>query len=105
MYTRICALDGCDVQFQTDNPRKTHCSLDHANLSRVRRFRAKRRKGGGNGGPSSGGRGGGVRLDTIVTVDPQAIYVPDACYRTPPARKPPQSAHIETARSDDALLT
>ena len=90
MYTRVCALAGCEIQFQSDNPRKKHCSAAHSALSRVRRYKAKRRKGGGGGGGNGGG-GQPVLSDTITPVDSRAIYVPDNCYRTPeeqPGRKP-----------------
>jgi hypothetical protein len=80
MFTRTCALDTCNVVFQTDNPQKTHCSRQHSNLDGVRRFRAKRRKGGGGGGGNGGG--GPTLFDEIVPQDPQATYVPDTCYRT-----------------------
>ena len=72
MFTRTCALDGCDVEFQTDNPRKKHCSPQHSTLSRVRRWKAKHRKprggGGGNGGGSSP-----TLFDTIEAQSPVAF--------------------------------
>ena len=87
MFTRTCALDTCHTEFQTDNPRKTHCTRQHSTLSRMRRLRAKRGKGGGGGG--KGGGGGPTLFDELVPVDPQTIYVePSTCYQTPPARKP-----------------
>ena len=92
MFTRTCALDGCSVEFQTDNSRKMHCSPRCSNLHRVRRFKTKRRKGGGGGNGGGGGGGESPTLfDTITPQDSRAIYVPDTCYRTPeeqPARKP-----------------
>ena len=93
MFTRTCALDECVVKFDTDNPRKTHCCHEHANLAGVRRWRANRRKKGGGGGGGNGGGGGAspTLFDTLTPVDSRAIYVPDTCYRTPkqePSRKP-----------------
>jgi hypothetical protein len=91
MYTRTCALAGCNVEFQTDNSRKKHCSSKHSTLSRVRRWKAKNRKGGGGGGGGNGGGGGPTLFETLTPVDSRAIYVPDTCYRTPeeqPTRKP-----------------
>jgi hypothetical protein len=81
MVTRICALDGCNVEFQTDNPRKTHCSRKHTNLAQQKKWRARHKRKGGGGG---GGNGGGAPtlFDEIVPQDPQATYVPDTCYRT-----------------------
>lgn len=91
LHTRICALEGCGVEFQTDNKIKKHCCPTHSTLSRVRRLRAKRRKGGGGGGGGGNGGGGHTLFDTITPVDSRAIYAPDTSYRTPeqePARKP-----------------
>lgn len=91
MFTRTCALAECAVEFQTDNPRKTHCSKQHSDVARARRLRSKRRKGGGGGG---NGGGGGTKLplfDEIVPVNPQTIYQP-TCYRTPPEKRPPVRA-------------
>jgi hypothetical protein len=83
MYTRTCALDGCEVEFQTDNKIKKHCCPAHSALSRVRRMRRRRR--GGNGGGGDNGGGGGIEptlFDTLNPVDSRAIYVPDTNYRT-----------------------
>jgi hypothetical protein len=88
LQTKTCALSTCRVEFQTDNSRKTHCTRQHATLDRVRRWKAKQRNGGGGGGNGGGGGGAPTLFDTIETVDPQAIYVPDTCYRTPLVRKP-----------------
>jgi hypothetical protein len=93
MFKRTCALDDCEIQFETDNSRKRHCCKAHSNLAQVRRWRAKRRKrGGGGGGGGKGGGGGAPTLfDTITPVDDRAIYAPDTSYRTPeqePGRKP-----------------
>lgn len=86
MYTRTCALEGCEVEFQTDNRRKKHCCPAHSNLHRVRRWKAKHRKGGGPGG------GGGGRkptlFDTIKTEDEGAFYVPGPITGKPTRRKP-----------------
>lgn len=92
MFNRTCALDGCTVEFQTDNRRKTHCCQAHSNLAQQRRWRAKHRKKGGGGGGNGGG-GGPTLFDTITPVDARATYVPDTCYRTPDEseRKPSQS--------------
>jgi len=76
MFTRTCALDGCDVQFQTDNPRKKHCSPRHSTLSRVRRYKAKHRsKGGGNGG-GGGGAPEPTLFDTITPIDRDRAFTP-----------------------------
>lgn len=91
IFTRVCALDGCQVEFQTDNSRKLHCSPRCSNLHRVRRFKAKNRRGGGGGGNGGGGGESPTLFDTITPQDSRAIYVPDTCYRTPeesPNRKP-----------------
>ena len=81
MFTRICALAECKAEFQTDNPRKMHCSRQHSNLAQVRRWRAKhRKKGGGDGG--GGGGSGPTLFDELVPVDPKAIVLTDTCYRT-----------------------
>jgi hypothetical protein len=90
MYTRTCELDGCGLEFQTDNKIKKHCCPAHSALNRVRRMRAKRRKGGGGGGGNGGG-GGPTLFDSIEPQDPRAIYVPDTCYRTPGQPKEPAS--------------
>lgn len=82
MFTRTCALTGCKTEFQTDNPRKMHCTRQHSTLARMRRLRAKRRKGGGGGG--NGGGGGPTLFDELVPIDPQAIVLTGIRYRTPP---------------------
>jgi len=91
MFTRTCALDGCDATFQTDLSKKKFCSSAHSNLDRVRRYKAKHRKKGGGGGGNGGGAGPTL-FDEIVPNDPQAIYVPDTRYRTPPVpeKRPPE---------------
>jgi hypothetical protein len=76
MYTRICALDGCGLEFQTDNKIKKHCCPAHSALNRVRRMRAKRRRGGGGGGGNGGGGGEPTLFDTITPVDSQQAFVP-----------------------------
>ena len=84
MFTRTCLLPECHVEFQTDNPRKTHCSSRHSNLARMRRLMAKLRSGGGGGGGNGGG-GGPTLFDELALVDPQAIFtIPDTRYRTLP---------------------
>jgi hypothetical protein len=91
LFKRVCALEGCTVEFQTDNSRKMHCSKRHTTLDGVRRHRAKHRKGGGGGGNGGGGGESPTLFETLTPVDSRAIYVPDTCYRTPdqePARKP-----------------
>lgn len=100
MFTRICALDGCDVEFQTDNKRKLCCNPAHSNLKRVRRFKAKRRKKGGGGGGGNGGGGGEPMLfDTITPVDSRSVYVPDTRYRTPAeSPKPPASVNPKLSK-------
>jgi hypothetical protein len=97
MFSRTCALDGCTVEFQTDNSRKTYCSRKHTNVAQAKKWRANHRKKGGGGGGGNGGGGGPTLFDTIVTIDPQATYSPDTCYRTPaiPARKPVESDRPE----------
>lgn len=95
LYTRVCALSTCGLKFDTDNPRKTHCTTKHSVLDRVRRHKAKHRKGGGGNGGGNGGGGAPTLFDTIETVDPRATYVPDICYRTPD-RKPAESVGGET---------
>lgn len=87
-YTRVCELQECDVEFETDNPRKIHCSAKHSTLNRKRRSLDKKRRGGG--GPNGGGGGGGeaTLFDTITPIDSRATYVPTTCYRTPPKRRP-----------------
>lgn len=89
MFTRTCALDGCNVVFQTDNSRKTHCSRQHSNLAKVRKWRAKHRKGGG--GPGGGG-GGPTLFDEITPRDRDAFYVPTLPVIGPPAneKRPPE---------------
>ena len=87
LQTRTCALTTCGIEFQTDNPRKLHCTRQHATLDRVRRHRTKHRKGGGGGGDNGGGGGESTLFDTITTADARAIYVPDTCYRTPAVDK------------------
>lgn len=100
MFTRTCALAECGVEFQTDNPRKTHCTTRHSNVARARRLRSRRRKGGGGGdGGGNGGGGGPTLFDELVPIDPQAIYViPDTCYRTPP--KSPGKRQPSTVKID-----
>lgn len=95
MYTRTCALETCGAEFQTDNPRKKHCSSSHSTTHRMRRLRAKKNKGGGNGGGGGDG-GGGLFIETITPQDSRAIYAPDTCYRTPqiPKRKPAVPASV-----------
>jgi len=94
LYTRICALDDCAIEFQTDNPRKKHCTSAHSVTHRMRNKRARDRKnrgGGGDGGGNGGGGGNPTLFDTLTPQDSRAIYVPDTCYRTPevvPKRKP-----------------
>jgi hypothetical protein len=56
LFTRRCALPECGVEFQTDNPRKLHCSRKHTELHQVRKYRARRKKGGDGGGDGGGGR-------------------------------------------------
>lgn len=94
MFTRTCALSDCPIEFQTDNPRKMHCSKQHTILDGVRRHRAKRRKGGGGGGGNGGGGGGVPTLfDTISPVDSRAAFVPiPVIGPNQPDRKPPEGA-------------
>ena len=94
LRTVTCGLDECPVEFQTDNPQKAYCCMEHQNLAYMRRWRARRRaakKGGGDDGGGNGGGGGQPLFDTLTPEDSRAIYVPDTCYRTPeeqPDRKP-----------------
>jgi len=87
MFTRHCALEGCNAVFQTDHPTKKHCCARHSTAHRMRTLRAKRRKGGGGGG----GNGGGPTLfDEIVPNDPQAYVVPVIRHPAIPAKHPPE---------------
>lgn len=87
MFTRTCALKGCDVEFHTDNRRKKFHSLRCQNLAKVRRWRRNRPKGGGGGG--NGGGGGPTLFDELVPIDPQAIVLTGIRYRTPPVERKP----------------
>jgi hypothetical protein len=92
MFSRVCALKECAVEFQTDNPRKTHCSTRHSNLNRARAKRARDRKRGGGNGGGNGGGGMPMLFDELVPIDPHAIVLTDTCYRTPAIeRKPVES--------------
>lgn len=109
MDSRTCAAKGCHSQFEPTDDRQIYCKRACGNRERVRRCKAKRRNGGGNGGPGGGGPGGGGLFETIVPNDPQAIYVPDTCYRTPQipqvARKPSTPVRITDIRSPhDAVV-
>lgn len=104
MFNRTCALDECEVAFQTDNPRKTHCCPEHANLNNVRRWRARRRKGKGGGGGGGNGGGGAPMLFEELNVDSRtlAVTLPDTCYRTPgqePDRKPSTSVSPKSSKA------
>ena len=68
LRTQICILSTCGIEFQTDNPRKLHCTRQHSTLDRVRRWKAKRRKGGGDGG----GPNGGAPIPTLFDQQPAA---------------------------------
>jgi hypothetical protein len=100
MFTRTCELKGCNVEFQTDNPRKTYCTVQHANVNRARRLRAKRRKGGGGGG--NGGGGGPTLFDEITTRDPLAVFahttLPVIGPKVPPKRKQPEPVRVLKSR-------
>lgn len=101
LHTRVCALETCGLKFDTDNPRKLHCTRQHATLDRVRRHRKNNRRGGGGGG-NGGGGGAPTLFDTITPVDSRAIYAPDTCYRTPdqePARKPAVSVIEKSSKA------
>jgi hypothetical protein len=97
MYTRICALKGCDVEFQTDNKIKKHCCSAHSTLNRVRRWKAKHRKGKGGGG--GGGGGGAPRLfnEPIETVDAHAFFPGPITGNELPDRKPSRTERSQTA--------
>ena len=82
MFTRTCALDGCENTFQTDLSKKKFCSKAHANLSKVRAWQKRQKKGKGGGGGNGGGGGAPTLFDEIVPVDSRSNYVPDTCYRT-----------------------
>jgi hypothetical protein len=84
LQTKICPLDGCGLEFQTDNPRKLYCSRQHATLDRMRRWNAKHRKPRGGGGGGGNGGGGQTLFDTITPhgSGPVAVTLPDTCYRT-----------------------
>jgi len=43
MAKRICALEGCGIEFEPNALNQMHCSQKHANAHRVRRFRARHR--------------------------------------------------------------
>jgi hypothetical protein len=79
--SRICKLPDCGKPFDPIVPHQVFHSEKCARLDRVRRWRKNHRKGGGGGGGNGGG-GGPTLFDEIVPNDPQAIYVPDTCYRT-----------------------
>lgn len=98
MFTRICALETCGLEFQTDNPRKMHHSKQCAQVHKMRRFRSKRKTGGGGGGGNGGGGGEPTLFDTITPVDSRATYVPDTCYRTPADRKPVEPVTTKNLR-------
>lgn len=95
MFTRTCALDGCDVEFQTDNKRKLCCNPAHSNLNRVRRFKAKRRKGGGGGNGGGGGAAGPTLFDEITPQDDRAFTVLPVIGPSP---KPPTSVLSSKAK-------
>lgn len=98
MFTRICALDGCGTKFQTDNPRKTHCSTQHSNVGRARRLRAKRRRGGGGNGGGNGGGGSPTLFDELVLIDPQAT-LPVIGHPQIPAKSPQPARHAQRRRA------
>jgi hypothetical protein len=97
MFTRHCALEGCEVVFQTDHPTKKHCCAKHSTLGRVRRWKAKHRKGGGDGGGNGGGSGPTL-FDELVPVDPKAIVLTDPRYRTPPVPEKHPPERVRQAR-------
>lgn len=103
MFTRVCALDECDVEFQTDNPRKTHCCHEHANRAAVRSWRAKhRKKGGGGPGGNGGGNGGGSSpslFDSIVPVSSDA-FVPVPVIGPSESEQRRKPAHRVNARTN-----
>lgn len=76
MFTRNCALPECNLEFQTDNSRKMHCTKAHANLHQVRKWRAKRRKKGGGNGGDGGGGGIPTLFDTLTPVNEREAFVP-----------------------------
>lgn len=82
LFTRICALEGCGVKFQTDNARKKFCSPVHKNRGLVRAWKRRKRnkKGGGDDG---GGGGVPVLIESIQTVDPRATYSIESDKSTP----------------------
>lgn len=95
MYTRTCSLDGCEVEFQTDNKIKKHCCPAHSALNRVRRMRGKRRKGGGGGNGGGGGAAGPTLFDEITPQDDRAFTVLPVIGPSP---KPPTSVLSSKAK-------
>lgn len=93
LLTKTCVLSTCGIEFQTDNPRKSHCTRQHATLDRVRRHKAKRRKGGGGDGP--GGGGSPTLFDTITPIDPRALTINPLPVIGPCERRPPESIKPE----------
>jgi hypothetical protein len=76
LYTRVCGLEECTTEFQTDNARKMHCCKEHSNLANVRKWRKNHRKKNGGGGGGNGGGGASPTLfDTITPQSPDA-FVP-----------------------------
>jgi hypothetical protein len=102
LFTRTCALAECGQTFQTDNPRKTHCTREHANLNNVRRWRAKHRKPRGGGG---GGGNGGVEKEILraaavwlIGVQREANEIERALSSIPKGIKRPREGDIPTLK-------
>lgn len=107
MYKGVCALDGCENVFYSDNPRKKHCCQAHSTLSRVRRYKAKHRKNrGGDGGGGGNGGGGGIAtlFDTVKPVNPRDAFVPVPVIGPGRrrARKPSTSVHAKARGANNA---
>ena len=95
LYTRTCALSTCNIEFQTDNPRKTHCSSTHSTLDRMRRKRARdRMKGGGDGGGNGGGGGNPTLFDVSMPADGRGMQVVES---RKPSRRAAQKASTAAA--------
>jgi|SRR5579859_5567900 len=43
MEKRLCALEGCGIEFEPNALNQMHCTRQHATLHRVRRFRERHR--------------------------------------------------------------
>jgi hypothetical protein len=97
MEKRLCALDGCQLEFEPQRETQKFCSPQHSSLSRVRRMRARRHRGGGDGGNGGGPPNGGLyaTIGGAVEYGQDGSATDHSRYYVKPAKSlPPWKLHL-----------